>query len=42
MKNDFQDLKITFDGDEYHFIAYDENGDLMFDSMITEEYVMDC
>lgn len=38
LKNIFQNASITFDGTEYHFIAYDEEGEELFDNVSTEEY----
>lgn len=36
LKNPFQDLLITFDGEEYHFIAFCD-GEVMIDNVITED-----
>lgn len=38
LKNPFKDVAITFDGTEYHLLAYDEEGELLFDNVTTEEY----
>ena len=40
LKTPFKDVCITFDGNEYHFIAFDEDGSVMFDNVTTEEYVI--
>lgn len=38
LKNDYQNLKITFDGIEFHFIGYDHQNNIMFDNIKTEFY----
>ena len=37
LKTPFKDVAITFDGNEYHFLAYDEEGELIFDNVSTAE-----
>ena len=39
LKNDFKDVRITFDGEEYNFYAIDGE-DLICLETITEEYAM--
>ena len=38
LETPFKNVRITFDGTEYHFIAYDEEGEELFDNISTEEY----
>ena len=40
LKTPLKDVRITFDGNEYHFIAFDEDGNVMFDNVTTDEYVI--
>ena len=41
LKTPVKDVKITFDGQEYHFIAF-KDGEIMLDNVITEEYEIQC
>ena len=41
LKNPLQDLLITFDGVEYHFIAF-KDGEVMLDNVITEDVCTVC
>lgn len=40
LKTLFKNVRITFDGKEYHFIAFDEEDNIMFDNVTTKEYVI--
>lgn len=40
LKTLFKNVRITFDGKEYHFIAFDEEDNIMFDNVTTEKYVI--
>ena len=37
LKNPLQDLLITFDGNEYHFIAF-HDGQVLLDNVITDDF----
>lgn len=38
LKTPMKDVKITYDGSECHLLAYFENGELMADDVITNDY----
>lgn len=40
LENSFKNVKINYDGKEYHFLAYSEDGELMFDEIITKDYLI--
>ena len=40
--NPLQNLMITFDGNEYHFKAFTEDGKLLFDNVITKYVGIAC
>ena len=42
LKTSFKNVRICFNGEEYHFRAYDENGELMMDNVITSEFESVC
>ena len=42
IKNNFEDLNITFDGKELHFKAFNEKGILILDNIYTEMEVGEC
>ena len=42
LQNPLQNLLITWDGKEYHFIAFYKNGEQMLDNIITEEWKLFC
>lgn len=41
-KNEFKDILLTFDGEEFHFKAFDDEGHLMLDNVYTKNYCMIC
>lgn len=40
LETSFKNVKITYDGEEYHFIAYTEDGEVMFDEVITKDEII--
>lgn len=37
-----KDILLTFNNKEFHFIAFDKNGNIMIDNVYTETYCIIC